>query len=123
MASIASSAFISSEISLKTSWRISCGSAKNSTPSSALRRLRIRWERWTTLSLESFICRGPCPRVSQDDPLFLGQLLLHHLEHLGVGDVGALHLRRVLHQDLPHFLVQAVLALQFFGDHASDALR
>src|SRR5262245_54168372 len=120
MASMASSDFISSPMRWKICCRISWGSAKNSTSSSWFRWLRIRWERWTIFSRESFM--GEASARSQDDPLLLGQLALHHLEHLAVGDVRALHLFRVLDQDLAHFVVEAVLHLQVLGDDAAEDL-
>src|SRR5262245_33451068 len=107
---MASSAFISSEISFTMSWRIAWGSSKYSTPSSESRYCRIRWERRRIFSRDSFI-----PRVSNDDALLPGHLALEHLEHLRVGDVRALHLGGVLQQRLAHFLVQAVLDLQLVG--------
>src|SRR5262245_64358474 len=110
MASIASSAFISSEIRRTISCRSSCGSMKNSTSSYWLSRSRIRWDRRRIFSRESF--NGRFPRgagASQDDALLARELLLHHLEHLGVGDVGALHLGGVLEQHLADLLVEPVL--------------
>src|SRR5262245_8255156 len=105
MASIASSVFISASISRKISPRITCGSSKNSTSSSWFRWFSTMCDRWTIFSRESFMRR---PGPSQDDPLVLGQLALDHLEHVRVGDVGALHLGRAAHQHLAHFLVQAI---------------
>src|SRR5438034_11160702 len=99
-ASMASSVFISSEIILTMCCRISWGSAKYSTPSSWSSCPRIRWESRRIFSRESFTSRVRL-RVSKDDPLLPGHLLLEHLEHLGVGHVRALHLRGVLDQHLP----------------------
>src|SRR5262245_60918616 len=116
---MASSVFISSEISLTICWRISWGSAKYSIASSWSRCPRMRWERRRIFSRESFIPSLP-GRASQDDPLLPGHLLLEHLEHLRVGDVRALHLGGVLHELLADLLVEAVLHAELVGDHADD---
>src|SRR3989442_6347228 len=118
---MASSVFISSEIILTMYCRISWGSAKYSTPSSWSSCPRIRWERRRIFSRDSFT-----GRPSKDDPLLPGHLLLEHLEHLGVGDVGALHLRGVLEEDLADLLVEAVLHHQLVRDdpgHRHDHAR
>src|SRR3989442_2970228 len=115
---MASSVFISSEIILTMYCRISWGSAKYSTPSSWSSCPRIRWESRRIFSRESFTSR-----LSKDDPLFPGHLLLEHLEHFGVGDVRALHLRGVLDQDLADLLVEAVLHRHLLRDYLSEALH
>src|SRR5437762_334288 len=66
----------------------------------------MRWESRMTFSRESFTV--PLRR-SQDDALLPRQLLLHHLEHLRVGDVRTLHLGSMLDEDLADLLVELVL--------------
>src|SRR5712692_4158927 len=80
----------------------------------------MRWESRMTFSRESFTV--PLRR-SQDDALLPRQLLLHHLEHLGVGDVRPLHLGSMLDEDLADLLVELVLDHELFGDHPADALH
>src|SRR5712692_3408871 len=80
----------------------------------------MRWESRMTFSRESFTV--PLRR-SQDDALLPRQLLLHHLEHLGVGDVRPLHLGSMLDEDLADLLVQLVLDHELVGDHPADGLH
>src|SRR5271170_3828354 len=114
--STCSSSFSSAVRMVTISWRMVSRSSMKSTPWLETRKSMMRWESRTDFSrLRRILTENQFP--------FAGQLSLHLLEHLLIGDTGAAHFVGITAEDFADFVVYAVLDGDFVGHDLADLLR